>query len=133
MTGILRKFGLAALVSMMAFGGVASTASADSIGWGVTIGGPGYGIEIRDGYRDGYRGGGWHDDRRDDRRHGWGRPDRRGECRPHHAMEKARWNGMRRAFVADVTPRRVVIAGIRHGDRDRMVFANVRGCPVIRY
>jgi hypothetical protein len=36
------------------------------------------------------------------------------------------------ARVVDVSPRRVVVAGFdRHG-RDRIVFANERGCPVIR-
>ncbi len=125
MTGMLRKIGMAALVSIMATTGVVSTASADSFGWGIYIDGP----------RDGH---GWDRPRYDDRhrpgwdRPGWDRPDRRGQCHPAQAVEKARWNGLRRAFVADVSPRRVVVAGIRHGDRDRIVFANVRGCPVIR-
>ncbi|MFN3320587.1 MAG: hypothetical protein ACK43M_17700 [Allorhizobium sp.] len=122
MFGMLRKIGLAVLVSVVATTGVASTASADSFGWGVYIEGPRHG------------GPGWD---RPGRGPGWDGPGRdrphRGECRPHHAVEKARWNGLRRAFVADVTPRRVVVAGVRHGGRDRMVFANVRGCPVIRY
>uniref|UniRef100_A0A7C1T0T2 Antifreeze protein n=1 Tax=Agrobacterium albertimagni TaxID=147266 RepID=A0A7C1T0T2_9HYPH len=115
MIGMLRKIGLAAIVSVMATTGLASTASADS--WGVYIEGPRHG------------GPGWD---RPGHRPGWDRP-RGGECRPHQAVEKARWNGLRRAFVADVTPRRVVVAGVRHGGRDRMVFANVRGCPVIRH
>jgi hypothetical protein len=117
---MLRKLGMAALVSIMATTGIASTASADSFGWGIYIDGP----------RDGR---GWDGHRRDDRhRPGWDRPDRRGQCHPGQAVEKARWNGLRRAFVADVSPRRVVVAGVRHGSRDRIVFANVRGCPVIR-
>jgi hypothetical protein len=80
---------------------------------------------------------GWDGPRYDDRhrpdwhRPGWGRPDRRGQCHPNQAVEKARWNGLRRVFIADVSPRRVVVAGVRHGYRDRIVFANVRGCPVI--
>lgn len=133
MIGMIRKIAIAAIVSLTAFGGTAGVASADS--WGVYVGGSGYGIEVRDGWgRHDDRGRGWgrHDDR------GWGHHGRhhggrRGECRPHHALEKARWNGMRRAFVADVSRRHVVVKGIRHGDRDRMIFANVRGCPVVRY
>jgi hypothetical protein len=126
MTGMFRTLGMAALVSIMATTGIASTASADSFGWGIYIDGP----------RDGGRG--WDRPRHDDRhrpdwdRPGFDRPDRRGQCHPAQAVEKARWNGLRRAFVADVSPRRVVVAGVRHGDRDRIVFANVRGCPVIR-
>ncbi|QLF70901.1 hypothetical protein FE840_015865 [Peteryoungia desertarenae] len=134
MTGILRKAGIAALVSLMAVTGVAPTASADSFGWGVYIGGGGPHIEFRDGPRHWDRHGDRHRDRHDDRR--WDRHDdrrARGECRPHDAIEKARWTGLRRARIHDVTPRRVVISGFRHGDFDRMVFANVRGCPVIRY
>jgi hypothetical protein len=120
MTGMLRKLGMAALVSIMATTGIASTASADSFGWGIYIDGP----------RDGY---GWDRPRHDDRhRPDWDRPGRRGQCHPGQAIEKARWNGLRRTFVADVSPRRVVVAGVRHGYRDRIVFANVRGCPVIR-
>lgn len=132
MISILRKAGIAALVSLMAVTGVAPTASAESLGFGVYIGGGGTSIEFRDGPR--------HWDRGRDHDRGWDRGrDRhedhraRGECRPHHAIEKARWSGLRRARVHDVTPRRVVIAGMRHGDFDRMVFANVRGCPIIRY
>ncbi|MDH4440976.1 MAG: hypothetical protein QE284_11385 [Rhizobium sp.] len=117
---MIRILGMAALVSLMATTGIVSTASADSFGWGIYIDGP----------RDGR--GGWDRPRHDDRhRPGWGRPNRRGECHPNQAVEKARWNGLRRAFVADVSPRRVVVAGFRHGGRDRIVFANVRGCPVI--
>ena len=136
MFGMLRKIGLAALVSVMATTGVASTASADSFGWGVYIEGPRHG----GGRADDDAGASLHHrlcHDRPGRGPGWDGPGRdrphRGECRPHHAVEKARWNGLRRAFVADVTPRRVVVAGVRHGGRDRMVFANVRGCPVIRY
>ena len=121
MFGTLRKIGLVAIVSVMATTGLASTASADGFSWGVYIDGPRHG------------GAGWD---RPGRGPGWDCPGmdrpRRGECRPHQAVEKARWNGLRRAFVADVTPRRVVVAGVRHGGRDRMVFANVCRCAVIR-
>ena len=53
-------------------------------------------------------------------------------CSPITAVQKARAMGLRRAEVADVTPHRVVVQGFgRHG-RDRIVFANVGGCPLIR-
>jgi hypothetical protein len=48
------------------------------------------------------------------------------------AEEKASRMGLRRAQVVDVSPRRVVVAGFDRRGRDRIVFANVRGCPVIR-
>ncbi|NML73062.1 hypothetical protein HHL25_02870 [Rhizobium sp. S-51] len=122
MTALFKKLGLAALVTVAAAVGGMSTANAGGdFGWGVYIGGgpgPGYDRDYRHG----------------DREWGHGRRHHRPEfCAPGHAVEKARWNGLRRAHVQDVTPRRVVVGGFRHGGFDRMVFANVRGCPVIRY
>jgi hypothetical protein len=38
---------------------------------------------------------------------------------------------MRRARVVDVSPRRVVVEGMRRGNYRSIVFANARGCPVI--
>src|SRR5690606_19130656 len=74
------------------------------------------------------RDGGW--DRRHDRRHGdWGRG---GRCSPDLAVAKARDFGMRRARIADISPRRVVVEGFRHGDYRRMIFLNDRGCPLWR-
>ena len=82
-------------------------------------------------YRDRDRYG----DERDwdrDRRHrpGWGH-ERRGRCDPWLAQDKARANGLHRARVVDVSPRRVVVEGRRWGEYRRAVFANVRGCPYI--
>ncbi|MHA7968564.1 hypothetical protein [Rhizobium sp. CAU 1783] len=126
MTALFKKLGLAALVTIAAAVGTMSTASAGAdFGWGVYIGGagPGYDRDYRPGHGEWGRGE-W----------GHGRRHHRPEfCAPGHAVEKARWNGLRRAHVQDVTPRRVVVGGFRHGGFDRMVFANVRGCPVIRY
>lgn len=65
-------------------------------------------------------------DYRRDRDRRWDR------CSPVHAVEKARRTGLRRAEVRDIGPRRVVVAGMRHGRFDRMVFANERGCPLLR-
>jgi len=104
------KTGLAALIAL---GGISFTAPAASAGSDVQLR-----VQVRDGYGHGQ---------------GWGRPGRpnRG-CTPWLAEEKASRMGIRRARVVDVSPRRVVVAGFdRHG-RDRVVFANERGCPVIR-
>ncbi|SSC64525.1 hypothetical protein [Ciceribacter selenitireducens] len=121
MAGMLAKLGFAALVTFATTVGTVSTAAADSnFGWGVYVGGgPGYDRHYRDDYRP-----------------GWGHEPRRHRpqgCSPRRAVEEARWSGLRRARVHNVTPRRVVVAGFRHGEFDRMVFANVRGCPIIRY
>ena len=53
-------------------------------------------------------------------------------CSPVQAVQKARWTGLRYARVTNVTPRRVVVSGRNHWGWDRIVFANVRGCPLIR-
>lgn len=115
MTNLLAKAGMAAALSFAALFGTVSTASADGIGFGIYVDGPGRGW---DAPRHG---------------HGWDGPPRRHRaCAPGHALDKARYSGLRRAHVRDVTPRRVVVAGLRQGYPDRMVFANVRGCPVLR-
>lgn len=59
------------------------------------------------------------------------RPPMRG-CSPMEAVRKARWTGLRDVRVTAVTPRRVVVAGRDRRGWDRMTFANVRGCPLIR-
>ena len=114
MISTLAKAGLAVFLSVS---GLAATASTASAGPDVR-----YGIYVQDGYRHGGHGG-----------HGWGRPDRgRDRCAPWLAEEKASRMGLRRARVVDVSPRRVVVAGFDRYGRDRVVFANVRGCPIIR-
>lgn len=111
---MISTFAKAGLAALMAFGGIAATASTASADPGVR-----YGIYVQDGYRHGG--------------HGWGRPDRgRDRCSSWLAEEKASRMGLRRARVVDVSPRRVVVAGFDRRGRDRIVFANVRGCPVIR-
>lgn len=112
--------GIAAVIAFSTLFGTAQTASAEGVGFGIYIDGPGRGWDDRGR-------GGW-DDR--GRGPGWDGPRHRA-CAPYHAVEKARWSGLHRAHVRDVTPRRVVIGGVRHGHPDRMVFANVRGCPLI--
>ncbi|PZP51477.1 MAG: hypothetical protein DI595_08875 [Agrobacterium fabrum] len=101
------KTGLAALIAL---GGISFTAPAASAGSDVQ-----FRVQVQDGYGH---------------RPGWGRPDR--GCSPWLAEEKASRMGLRRARVVDVSPRRVVVAGFDRRGRDRVVFANERGCPVIR-
>lgn len=116
MIGIITKAGLAALIAL---GGVAASVSAASAGSDV-----GFGMYVAGGDRDRDRDRGWHG----------GRPDRpsRDRCAPWMAEEKADRMGLRRARVVDVSPRRVVVGGFSRNGRDRIVFANERGCPVIR-
>lgn len=120
MVGSFAKAGLAALIALGSFAGVTSAAQASDFGLGIYVGGaPG-------GY--GWHGGpGGRPDRWDERR-----GPRRDSCAPWMAEEKASRMGLRRARVVDMTPRRVVVAGIDRGGRDRIVFANEHGCPVIR-
>lgn len=69
----------------------------------------------------------------------WDGPPRRdrgmvieGFCNPGQAMEKARWQGLRRPNIERVTPRRVIVGGWRYGEYDRIAFANRPGCPFAR-
>ncbi|WP_418135726.1 hypothetical protein [Agrobacterium sp. El2ro-1b] len=107
------NFAKAGLATLIAIGGISFMAPAASAGPDVQ-----YRVQVQDGYGH---------------RPGWGRPDRphRG-CSASLAEEKASRMGLRRARVVDVSPRRVVVAGFDRRGRDRIVFANERGCPVIR-
>ncbi|OHV82457.1 hypothetical protein [Ensifer sp. LCM 4579] len=115
---------VAAVVGLTGLTGGASVASADSLVFEI-----GPGVDMR--YRDRDRWGDERDWRRDrwDRGERWG--GRRGRCVPGLAIEKARDRGLRRAHIADISRRQVVVAGRRHGDRQAIIFANVRGCPII--
>ncbi|AZO51497.1 MAG: hypothetical protein EOS58_01180 [Mesorhizobium sp.] len=62
----------------------------------------------------------WRDDR------GW----RRG-CSPERALDKAERMGLHRVRIVDVGRRTVKVMGRQYGDRVVVVFANVRGCPII--
>jgi hypothetical protein len=59
--------------------------------------------------------------------------DRRGrdECSPREALSIARDEGLRRAEVTRITRRSVTVEGMTRRGPDRIVFANVRGCPEI--
>lgn len=134
MTTLLKKTLLAAVLGLGAL--TASVPAASAAGLSVTVEPAGYRngfLQVQD-YDGGWdsrrdRGERWDRDRRPDRRHG--DMGRRGRCSPELAMAKARDFGLRRARIVDMSPRRVVVEGFRHGDYRRIVFANDRGCPAM--
>ena len=89
-------------------------------------------VQFYDGRRDEAprwdrdRGRDWRQDR------DWGRDRDRGGCSPRFAEEKASRMGLRRAQVVDVNRRVIVVNGFDRGGPNRIIFANERGCPVIR-
>jgi len=52
-------------------------------------------------------------------------------CDPRRAEDIARDYGLRRAHVVDVTPRRIIVDGFGRRGPQTLVFANVRGCPLM--
>jgi hypothetical protein len=69
-------------------------------------------------------------DNRYDYDRGRERASRQG-CDPDDALDSARDAGFRRAHVVRVTSRNIVVDGFTRGGPDRIVFANVRGCPEV--
>ncbi|MCK8778515.1 hypothetical protein M0654_00830 [Rhizobium sp. NTR19] len=108
MRNIFTKAGIAALVTLAGLSAVAPTASAANGDLVISV-------QHRDRH--------WRPDRR---------PDRRPGCAPWLAEEKAARMGLRRVRVVDVSRRTVTVVGFDRRGRDRVVFANVRGCPLIR-
>ncbi|RUM21465.1 hypothetical protein EFQ99_27050 [Rhizobium vallis] len=53
-------------------------------------------------------------------------------CSPMQAVRKAHYSGLRDVRITRMSPRVVVVAGRDRRGWDRMTFANVRGCPLIR-
>ncbi len=121
MTNVFVKTAMAGLIAFAGLSGTASMAAAS---------GPEFRIFVQHGNWDRHdrRDRGDRFDRHDRRRH----HDRRGSCSPRQAESKARHMGLRRARVVDVDRRTVTVVGRDHGRRDRIIFANDRGCPVIR-
>lgn len=126
MKQIFAKLALAGMIGLTGFGATLAPAAADTLTLGIHSGGV---VDVQ--YRDHGRYGDERDWDRDRRyRPGWGH-ERRGRCDPWLAKEKARDFGMRRARVVDVSPRRIIVEGMRRGNYRSIVFANARGCPVI--
>ena len=69
-------------------------------------------------------------------RNGWNRhqrPQRHGFCSPQRALNKVQHMGVHRARVTDANRRIVKVRGVHRGHRVNVLFANVRGCPVVGY
>jgi hypothetical protein len=102
----ISKTGMAFAIAFGAFGASVSTASAQ-------------GVELRlgpDGVRPVIR------ERERDRERDRG-------CSPDEARAAARDEGFRRPEVVRVTGRSVTVEGMTRNGRDRITFANRRGCP----
>jgi hypothetical protein len=108
-TSLIIKAGIAAFVALTSLSAVAPTASA-----------AGSDMAIQVQYRHPGPDRHWRPDRRRDR------------CAPWMAEAKADRMGLHRTRVVNVTPRTVTVVGFGRRGPDRVVFANVRGCPVIR-
>jgi hypothetical protein len=118
MTSIIKTALVAVSLVAAGLGASATTASASNVGFGIVIGGGG-----GSGWHGGHFGGpGWHGGPR------YGR----GVCAPGHALQKARGMGIRNARIVDVNHRTIRVAGHDRGGHVRAVFANDRGCPVVR-
>lgn len=121
-------FGKSLAAALIAIAGITAAAPAASAG-GFDVG-----VEIVD-HRDGYYGRG---PERHERHERYDRHDRwehrrfSGRCAPGLAVEKARDHGLRRARIAHVGHRRVVVEGWRHHRYTQIAFANVARCPTLR-
>ncbi|MFJ6327093.1 MULTISPECIES: hypothetical protein [unclassified Rhizobium] len=116
MKQLLAKLGVAAAIAVTALSGTADFASAQNLDIYV---GPGRHRPPPPDY-----------DRPPPPRYDRRGYDRRG-CDPRDALDVARSYGLRRARVVDVTPRRVIVDGFGRRGPDTMMFANVRGCPLL--
>ncbi|MFB9948008.1 hypothetical protein ACFFP0_04065 [Rhizobium puerariae] len=116
MTSMIVKAGIAALIALTGLSATAPTAAAAGSDLGVYV-------QYRDHDRDRH----WRPD------HRWRpAPRPRPGCAPRLAEQKASRMGLRRTRVVDVSRRTVTVVGFGWRGRDRVVFGNVRGCPVIR-
>ncbi len=131
MTSLLKTALVALSLAAAGLGASATTASASDVRFGIVIGGGGYhgGSGWDGGHR---RGSGWDGNHR--RGSGWHGGPRygRGVCAPGHALQKARGMGIRHARIVDVNHRVIRVDGRDRGGWVRAVFANDRGCPVVR-
>ncbi|PDS77613.1 hypothetical protein [Rhizobium sp. L43] len=82
-------------------------------------------------FRIGPGGVGVYDRDRDRGRYdGYDRRRPRG-CDPQDALDIARGEGLRRAQIVRMSPRRIVVQGMTRRGPEQMSFANRRGCPEI--
>lgn len=132
MKTILARIGLATMIAVSGLAGLAPAAHADDFGVEFRFGGDengrdrGWDRDVPN--REWNRDRDWRRDRDHNRDRDWRRP--RG-CFPGQAVDKARYQGLRHARIGYVTRRSVVVVGRGPYGREQMVFANVRGCPLI--
>jgi hypothetical protein len=124
------SFTKAALAAVIGFGTISAapaTASASGLNVDFYFG---FGAPMpRMYHRHEFREPHWRDHRRGDRR--W--DERRRGCSERRAIRKARRAGLRKARVIRHDHRKLVVKGRVRGHREHIVFANMRGCPIIRY
>lgn len=123
MKRILARIGLAALMAVGTVGTVVP-AHADGFSFGIEIG-EGQRHHQRPSHDNEWGGGNWGGG------NGWGGGHVRRGCRPDEAARIARYEGLRHVRIVDISPRRIVVAGRDRYGWTRLVFANVRGCPLI--
>lgn len=114
MTSLFTKAALATLIGLGSIATVPAAASARDVGIVVQVG---------------------HNDRHYKRPHHWRPPHwrQRNACTNREAVWRAKSTGLRGAYIAGRGRNRIVVQGHRGHRFDRMVIANRRGCPVIRW
>lgn len=131
MKTILARIGLATMIAVSGIAGLAPMAQAQDFGMEFRFGDDnrrdrGWDNDVQN--REWNRDRDWRRDREHHRDRDWRRP--RG-CFPGQAVDKARYQGLRHARIKFVSPRTVVVVGRGPYGREQMIFANVRGCPLI--
>jgi hypothetical protein len=121
---------IAGVIGLASLAAVPAKADSLYLGFGDRGNDTRFGVYVGDNDRPHYP-----DARRDWRRDEWRHNsyrERRG-CSPDRALDKAEAMGIRRARISFVSERRIGVVGRQHGDRVRVTFARVRGCPIIGY
>ena len=117
MTSIFTKVAIAAVLGLSTLAAIPATASARDTGIYIGFGGQ--------RHHETYR----HHQPRHERHE---RRVYRASCSSGQAVYKASRIGLRAAHVTRRSPGRVVVEGRHHHRHSRIVFANTRGCPIIR-
>lgn len=108
------KIKTAALSAIIAFGALAAApaaANADSLYVTYQNGNVDFGIKVGNGY-SGYNGYGYK------------------ACTSGKALHKAKWMGVKKAYVAAVTKKKIVIAGKKNGHNTHVTFGKAPNCPI---
>ncbi len=127
MIKLIKTVALSAAIGLAGFAAMPSAALAQSGGVYLGFGnqGPSVGFHFDDRGRHDYR------DRDRGRHHGGGYRDR--GCSAREAIHKAERMGLRRARIVSENRRVIRVEGRTRGrGLDMVVFANERGCPILR-